>query len=329
MLKRFQGLLSVVTLTSLAFSLTLAAKGNIQTINQSTQTSAAENTPEEIFQTVYGKMSLLFEQNKGQTDRAAKFISRGAGYTLYLTETEAVFQLKIAEDAPQNDSEDLSGKKQIVKTKSDRLKMQFVGANTKPLMTGEAQAMTKTNYYIGKKRFENLSNYTRVNYRNLYDGIDAVFYGNANKQLEYDFTVAPNIDTNQIQLNFEGAKNVSIDEQGNLVVKTENTALVQQKPSAFQIIDGDRCEVEVKYVINEQSEIPNRKSQIGFALGEYDKNQSLTIDPALSYLTYIGGTTVEITRDIAVDASGNAYITGETNSLNFHGQTRSDNDAFG
>ncbi|HEY0457869.1 MAG TPA: hypothetical protein VGC97_01885 [Pyrinomonadaceae bacterium] len=327
MLKRFQDLLSVVTLTSLVFSFIVTTKGNLRTINQPAQVAAAENAPEKLSQTDYGKMSLLFEQNKGQTDRAAKFIARGSGYTLYLTETEAVFQLKTAETGRQNDSEELSGKTRIVKTKSDKLKIRFVGANQNPKMTGDAQAVTKTNYYTGKKRIENLSNYERVNYRNLYDGIDAVFYGNASNRLEYDFQIAPNADASQIQLNFDGAKTVSIDEQGNLIVKTGRTELVQQKPLAYQTIDGTRREIEVKYVIDEQSQIANRKSQIGFALATYDKTQPLTIDPALSYLTYIGGTGFDNVRDIAADAGGNAYITGQTESLNFHGQTRSDNDA--
>src|SRR5215203_2224608 len=280
MLKRFQDLLSIVTLTSLVFSLFVMAKGNVQTFNQPAQVAATENTPEKISRTDYGKMSLLFEQNKGQTEKAAKFIARGKGYTLYLTETEAVFQLKAKQAGSPDDSKGLSGRNKLVKTKSDRLRMRFAGANATPTIEGDAQAATKTNYYTGRKRIENLSNYGRVNYKNLYNGVDAVFYGNAANQLEYDFTVAPDADANQIQLNFDGAENVSLDEQGNLVIKTENTELIQQKPIAYQTIDGEKREVEVKYVIDEQSQIANRKSQISFALGAYDKTQPLTVDPA-------------------------------------------------
>jgi len=269
----------------------------------------------------YSKMSVLFEQNKGQTDKAAKFISRGKGYTLYLAETEAVFSLKVP--MPESETVNLTKTpKTAGKTKSDVLKMQFVGANPNPSVSGEAEKITKTNYYIGKKRFENLANYGRVNYKNLYNGIDAVFYGNQNNQLEYDFTVAPNIDPNQIQLNFDGTKDISVDDAGNLVIKTQNAELVQQKPIAFQTINGTRRDVEVKYIIREES-------QIGFALGEYDKSQTLVIDPVLDYLTYIGGSTFDDVFEIAADTQGNAYFTGATDSLNFHGETREDNDANG
>ncbi len=334
MFRKFQSLLSIVTLTSLVFSLIVISQGNVRATTENLFETKEVSNSEQTVQTDYGKMSLLFEQNKGQTDSAAKFVLRGAGYTLYLTETEAVFRLRIADLGLRN--AELKTKGQRPKTLSDTLKMQFVGANQQPTIEGEAETITKTNYYIGQKKFENISNYGRVNYKDLYKGIDAVFYGNANNQLEYDFTVAPNVDANQIQLNFDGAKDVSIDEQGNLVIKTENTELVQQKPIAYQTIKGKKREVEVKYVINEQSQIPNPKSQtpnskskIGFALGEYDQSQSLVIDPALLYSTYLGGTAFDSVNDIAADAAGNAYVVGETSSLNFHGDTRNSNDGTG
>lgn len=276
-------------------------------------------------QTDYGKTRLMFEENKGQTDEAVKFVSRGSGYTLYLTETGATFQLKRIAGELKDDIPKTS--KKIIK--SDELKMNFVGANLKPKVSGDAETVTKTNYYIGKKRFENLSNFQKVNYKNLYDGIDAVFYGNGANQLEYDFELAPNADANQIALDFESAENLSIDENGNLVIKTANTELVQQKPIAFQIINGEKREVEVRYIINEQSQIANQTSQISFALGDYDRSQPLTIDPALNYLTYIGGTAFDDVFEIAADAQGNAYISGKTASLNFHGETRDSSDALG
>lgn len=318
---------SLVVLAGLIISLGFDGQKKIEA--KETQKLSETVTENNLQKTVYGKMPILFEQNKGQTDQAAKFVSRNAGYTLYLTETGAVFSLKVAGAKPETEDLTEDTPKSQVKTESDELKMQFAGANATPTVSGEIETNTRINYYTGKKRLENVPNYRRVNYKDLYDGIDAVFYGNAKNQLEYDFTVAPNVDPNQIGLNFDGAENLSIDAQGNLVIKTANTALVQQKPSAFQIIDGEKREVDVKYVIHERSETLSPKFQIGFALGEYDKSQTLTIDPALDYLTYIGGTALDDVFEIAADADGNAYFTGATASLNFHGETRNDNDADG
>lgn len=322
MFSKFQKFLTALAVASLISSFSVTGAN----------ASGAENKKiENTLQLAdYGKMPLLFEQNKGQTDREAKFIARGPGYHAYLAENKVVFSLKReSEDALSANAPELSDKHKTVKTTSDRLVMEFAGANDHPAISGENGAITKTNYYIGKRRFENVSNYHAVNYSNVYDGIDAVFYGNAGKQLEYDFTVAPNADAGQVALSFEGAKEISIDESGNLRVKTENSELVQQKPFAYQIIEGERREVSVSYAIAEQSQIANRNSQISFQLGEYDKSQPLVIDPALNYLTYIGGTAFDDTFEVAADAQGNAYITGATASLNFHGQTRDSADAQG
>ncbi len=42
----------------------------------------------------YGKLPLSFEINRGQTDPQVKFLSRGSGYSLFLTGSEAVLALK-------------------------------------------------------------------------------------------------------------------------------------------------------------------------------------------------------------------------------------------
>src|ERR1700693_429984 len=38
----------------------------------------------------FRKSPMMFEANEGQTDKRVKFISRGAGYTLFLTDDSAV-----------------------------------------------------------------------------------------------------------------------------------------------------------------------------------------------------------------------------------------------
>ncbi|HKX83652.1 MAG TPA: SBBP repeat-containing protein [Pyrinomonadaceae bacterium] len=268
----------------------------------------------------YARMPILFEHNRGQVDRDVRFISRVNGYTLYLTKDGATFALKIASgETPNTDG---SSKFERKESMSEVLRMRFAGANENPVLDGSDEAGTRTNYYTGKRRIENVKNYRRVAYKNIYNGIDAVFYGSHSNQLEYDFIVAPNADANVIGLSFDGVRDISINDRGELVLRTESTELVQQKPVAYQEIDGIRKNVAISYKLDV-------KGQVGFTIGDYDRSAELVIDPALSYLTYIGGTAFDIVRDIAADANGNAYITGETASLNFHGLTRSDNDAEG
>src|SRR5258708_40379176 len=52
----------------------------------------------------YGKLPLQFEANRGQTHKDVRFLSRGAGYSLYLTSSEAVLVFAKPDAKAQNKS---------------------------------------------------------------------------------------------------------------------------------------------------------------------------------------------------------------------------------
>ena len=156
----------------------------------------------------YGAIPLHFEQNVGQTNDQVKFLTRGSGYSLFLTSNEAVLALTKSKPRSRN-------------SKSDFLRMKIAGANPSAEITGENLLEGKTNYITGNDPNEwktDIANYERVRYQNVYDGIDIVYYGNQ-KQLEYDFVVSPNADLQSIALQFNGAKKFKIDVGGDLVFK--------------------------------------------------------------------------------------------------------------
>jgi len=308
---------TAIALIAVLFTTTFTNKA---AANWFTTTDLSGQNGKAIEDKQFGKLPLLFEKNMGQFDEDVRFASRLGGYALFLTGKTALFSLKVADDDASADI-DASQRGHVTKTRSENVMMTFAGANNDPVIEGVDEAVTKTNFYTGRERIENISNYNKAVYRGLYDGIDAVFYGNTSNQLEYDFTVAPDADASQIKIEIDGAKSTEVNEKGDLVVSTENTTLVQQRPSAFQMIGGERQDVDVKYVVNGGS--------VTFELGEYDRSQTLTIDPALSYLTYVGGTGFDSIFEIAADGQNRAYISGTTDSLNFHGRTRSNNDADG
>jgi beta-propeller repeat-containing protein len=256
----------------------------------------------------YGKLPLHFEANRGQTHQDAHFLARGPGYNLYLTANEAVLVLS----KPNADvKRDAHGTK--AKEKSLALRMSLVGAATKPLVSGLEEQAGKTNYFVGRDRSKwhtNVPTYAKVQYGNVYPGIDLVYYGNQ-RQLEYDFVVAPGADPNKIVLAFKGADKLEIDSQGDLVLHAAGGDIRQHKPVVYQEIDGIRQEIAGRYV---------RKgdNRVGFQLAAYDATQPLIIDPVvLSYSTYLGGNFFDGASAIAVDADGNAYVTGGTTSPGF------------
>ena len=191
------------------------------------------------------------------------------------------------------------------------LNLQFVGANPRAQVVGRDELITKTNYLIGSDPSQwrtEISNYGKVEYQDIYGGIDLVYYGNQG-QLEYDFIVAPGVDPGIIQLSFQGAEQIELDAHGNLVLHTSGGDVVQDAPVIYQELDGVRQAVTGKFVLI-------RDHQVGFDIGTYDRSRTLVIDPILSYSTYVGGSSDERGNSIAVDSEGNAYITGYTYSAN-------------
>jgi hypothetical protein len=254
----------------------------------------------------YGQIPLSFEANQGQTDPRVNFLARGSGYALFLTPDEAVLSLQqpaATSSAPGSES---------VPSEQDVLRLQLIGASTSSRVIGLDKQEATSNYFLGSdpSRWQsNIANVGRVEYQDVYPGIDLVYYGNQ-RQLEYDFLVGPGADAGRIQLAFQGAQSVEIDGQGKLVLHTGGGDVVEHAPVVYQDTAGGRQTIGGRYVL----EGPGR---VGFQVDTYDRSRPLTIDPVLSYSTYLGGSKGDYANGIAVDASRNAYVTGFTYSTNF------------
>jgi hypothetical protein len=246
----------------------------------------------------YGQLPLSFEANVGQAAPQVDFISRGSGYTLFLTPREAVLALRTSRKTGGGESA------------ATVLRMKFAGSEVEPRAAGQDQLPGKVNYLIGKDRKQwrtEISTYAKVAYQNLYPGVDLVYYGNQ-RQLEYDFVVHPGIDPNIIALSFEGAERVKVDAQGELVLTASGGEIRQRKPVIYQEVDGVRHEVAGGYKLGDNN-------TVGFQLADYDASKPLVIDPVLVYSTFLGGVNVDSGSDITVDAAGNAYVSGTTQQI--------------
>ena len=137
------------------------------------------------------------------------------------------------------------------------------------------------------------------------------FYG-GQRQLEFDFVVAPGASASPIRLGVSGADHIATDDSGNLVLTSSAGSVQLRKPVAYQEKDGARQPVDVLFV-------QHATHQVGFVLGNYDHSRELVIDPSVSYATYLGGSAEDDAYGIAVDSNGDAYVTGQTISTNFPG----------
>jgi len=286
-------------------------------------TVGVEATTQIQLQEAYGTLPLSFEANQGQTDPQVKFISRGSGYTLYLTNTEAVLTLKEANSKTKTNSyaardrRHLSQKPGPEKTEFTTLRMKLNGDNDKTRVSGLEELPGKVNYFIGNnptKWRTNIPTYSKVQYSEIYPGINLVYYG-AQRQLEYDLVVGPGADPNQIKLAFEGADKIDLDPSGDLLLKIGDGELHLKKPIVYQELNGTRQPVSAKYVLRKEEKIAGL--EVGVKVAAYDENKPLIIDPALSYSTYLGGDSIDEGISIAVDGLGEAYLTGLTGSSDF------------
>ncbi len=221
------------------------------------------------------------------------------------------------------------------------LRIALVGANPAPQLAGLEELPGKSNYFIGndpKKWRTGVPAYAKVQYKQVYPGVDLVYYGNQ-RELEYDFVVRPGADPKVIRLAVVGGGTVRpqlgavrepplrIDADGDLVIETDGGELRFRKPLVYQVeTDNRKSEIQNRklldgrYVLrasNRKSKIQDQTYEVSFEVAAYDPRKPLIIDPVLSYSSYLGGTATDSGTSIAVDSSGNAYITGSTFSTDF------------
>ena len=239
----------------------------------------------------YGKLPLRFEANTGQTGGQVKFLSRGRGYALFLTSSEALLALN-----------------------KSALRMRFLGANSNAQATGVEELSGTVNYFIGndpKKWRTNVPTYAKVRYRDVYPGVDLLYYGNQ-QQLEYDLVLAPGVDPGVARLGLSGASKIRIDQSGDLVLDTSAGVVHLRKPVAYQQTPTGQQSVDVEYALGGDD-------QVAFNVGRYDHAKPLVIDPVLVYSSFLGGSGSDTGgfAGIAVDSAGSAYVVSSTNSTDY------------
>ncbi|MGA2610109.1 MAG: choice-of-anchor D domain-containing protein [Terriglobia bacterium] len=221
------------------------------------------------------------------------------------------------------------------------VRMRLVGGNAKARVVGLDELPGRSNYFIGndpKKWRTNVPTYAKVRFHDVCSGVDLVYYGNQGGQLEYDFFVAPGADPNQIKLSFAGAEGMRVDAaSGDLVLKVGKEEVRFQKPALYQPAVAAVYDRRFQPSTNRDpvtavsgpdarhSSLATRhcsfvlasNNEVAFRVAGYDPKRALVIDPVLSYSTYLGGSGWDQGSSIAVDAAGNAYVTGYTESADF------------
>jgi hypothetical protein len=278
-----------------------------------------------------GPLPLSFEPNAGQTDPAVHFTVHAKGGTLFFTPSEVVLTLAaqgVSEDAAKSGAAAGLDRASLVRQKESKVesgsvRLQFVGSNPAATISQGEALPGKVSYFLGRDPAQwhaNLPTYSGLTYSGLYPGV-SLEYAGADGQLKGTYTLAAGADPSLIKWRYAGADKAAVDGAGNLQISlsSANSALrtphsaftvTEQAPQAWQTINGERVAVSSRYAVQPDG-------TIGFQLGDYDRSQPLTIDPTLTYSTYLGGFFGDWAQGIGLDGSGNIYVSGVTSSSDF------------
>ena len=250
-------------------------------------------------QVTIARGGLAFERNLGQFPSGADFVARGPGYDLLLGATGTRLGLR-REDAP--------GASHVPAW----LVVRLVGGDERAAARPHFELPSRSHYYLGAEPsawIRDVPHFRRVEYRDVYRGIDLVYYGR-DGELEYDFVVRPGANPEDIRLRIEGAERAEVTETGDLRIQTRDGSLTHRRPVAFQTIDGESHPVEARFELHEE----DGATLARIAVGPHDASRDLVVDPVLAYSTYLGASGGEFHATAVTDSAGNVYVGGTYSS---------------
>jgi len=256
----------------------------------------------------------FFTENKGQWDSDILFVGDTSFGKVAFTKDAICYQMiKVTEKESKNDSDlsmeyipnrfDQKGKER--EYESQLVKLSFADSLT-PTIQGAEVLTHYNNYFIGndpKKWASNCRNFSKVTYENIWQGIDLAYFFTP-EGMKYEYYVKPEANIQQLQMKVDGA---SLSTQSSSMQITTKLGSIQDANlKVFDTFTG--ATIQSNFIL---------KNNIFSFHGIPEKRKNIIVIDPLVYSTYLGGSSGDYGRGLAVDTSGNVYIAGSTYSTNF------------
>ncbi|MEW6745192.1 MAG: hypothetical protein AB1486_20765 [Planctomycetota bacterium] len=260
-----------------------------------------------------GRLPAAFIENRGQLDDRVAFSARKGGLRAYFTKNAILLEL-----VPQRPAPHLPLSPKVARQPGNNIRgahvfLTFEGASPDVVIEGCERLPGRYNYLLGSdpsKWRTDVPGFASIRYRGLYPGVDMVVRDGGGR-LEYDLILEPAADIDAITVRCEGGQSLRLGEGGALILETAAGPLQQCRPCTYELgPDGTRQAVECSYRLL-------GVDRFGFDVPGRDRDRALVIDPGLTYGTFLGGSSQDSGLSIALDASGEALLTGYTWSPDF------------
>ncbi len=252
--------------------------------------------------------NILFAVNHNKTK--IFFSNNRIAYTLFKTvKDEKAFkefqrqEAKGGAESQKELEEEQDLKNRIYKTKTAVIYMDWLEANPNCKIEASGMADEYFNYGMDKDIQHDINfvkGYKRITYKNIYEGIDIEYTFHEKTGIKYNIFVHPGADISKVKLKYSGTPTIFLDEESNVIIKTPLGNIIDHAP--FSLSEKNGLTIKTKFVL--------KNNVLSFQVDEYDRSQSLLIDP------WISSTLPELDTayEIAVDPAGNVLVYGDYNS---------------
>lgn len=244
----------------------------------------------------------LFVENKGQWAEGFNYRTDIPGGAIFLE--PGVITWHFIDRSALHHAHTSPGEKHEKVIRGHALKTLFINANKEAHHFSTEPVKHYLNYFLGNDPDNWVSELypkQQVYYQNIWNQIDLHFYS-ASGSLKYDFIVHPGGNIADLQWTYDGASDVDIRD-GRLVVRTSLGTVTEQKPYAYQWVNGEKKEIYCRYLLD-------KNNVIRFEVGKYNRSLPLIIDPTLIFSSFTGSTADNFGMTATYDSQGHFYTGG-------------------